>query len=152
MSRNEPTEDRELDSVESLLSELKLAERAGVFGQTRLNAAEALRHPLTPSHAPLRFPRNRAVLAVAAVVALAFTVWTWMFVAQINDVRARRGVGAGLGQELVGQPSGRFSVDCITGPRDDVDDPCLENDLDTDGRVTLADFQQFQLKPGLGTH
>jgi hypothetical protein len=139
--------------LEAQLRELADAERAGVFRVTRLPGETVLLHSGVQSPTGLpRHVRNRAILAVAASVTLAFGVWTWMFVSHISDIRERTAMIDAPDDTIVRDQAPRFSSNCMTGPSETADDPCLANDLDADGSITLADFRAFQLAPSGSPH
>ncbi len=136
--------DREhLDAVEQTLVELRAAERAGVFQPTRVQS---------PTFMPARVAgkamgSRRLVMrlvAVAAVLMLAVTVWTGMFQRELGKLRDQRdSMVAGVAPGDAGSMS---FADCMSGPSvTEVPEACLEYDHNSDGFVDLQDYGVLQL-------
>ena len=138
------TEQNHLDPIEDAIAELNAAERAGVFNRSPIEAHELLAADRVPDWA--RSPRALLRLwPVAAVVGLAAVVWSWMFYAEITDLRQRSMLLANASRSHAAEEYAPFNT-CFRGPRgQSVGGDCRPHDLDTDGDVDLADFRNFQL-------
>jgi len=135
------------DSIEAGLAELSDAQRAGLFHPTRLDRSWLVDPgTTTASHRPgwLRFMSRGRTVAAAAVLFLAFTVWTGMFVWQLSSMR---GVESATPLTLLeGRPSRTAQfVTCLDGPVADGKSECRDLDRDHDGDVDLADFGSLQI-------
>lgn len=124
----------ELNPIERALFELDEAERAGVFEPTPLRGGQ---HGLRPLFRSYRF-----WVPFAAAAMLAISVWTTMFVVEINSIRAKRTDLLTSGKVNPGE-SVAFA-DCLSGPGRDLTSRCMVFDLDADGDVDLADFGRSQ--------
>lgn len=145
---------QENDPVEALLGELQDAAHAGVFRSTSVDPGELLtdRRLATPEWMTwLRKPR--VAWSLAASLALAATVWTWMFRSELRSIRNQRDAIALMDRDHGIEPAreprrpsqaNRFSADCMTGPAEEADDPCNDSDLVTDRHVDLRDFGLHQ--------
>jgi len=140
-------EDHHHEAIESALAELAAAERGGVFRNTPVDAAGLLKQSQRrPTGGRLSWPRWAAI---AAVVALAVGVWSFMFSSQLRQLRNARNPAA------VAQPGHRLAeaasisdaafVSCFTGPGERVATSCVPCDYDADADVDLADFGRHQL-------
>ncbi len=129
-----------LDSIEASLVELAEAQRAGVFGRTRLPSREA------PEIAPIavRFTvRSLRRLAIAAVIVFAMGVWSLMFRSNLSKLRERSRSPEIV--QVVDLSAMQASIAlCIAGPRGTVDPACGRVDFDGDGDVDLGDISAFQ--------
>ena len=136
--------DREhLDPVEQTLVELRAAERAGVFQPTRVQAPAFTPAGVTGVTMGSRRLATR-LLAVAAVLLVAVTVWTVMFQHELGKLRDQRNsTVAGIAPGDAGSMS---FTDCMSGPSvTEVPEACLEYDHNSDGFVDLQDFGVLQL-------
>ncbi len=136
--------DREhLDPVEQTLVELRAAERAGVFQPTRVQAPAFMRAGGTGKAMGSRRLATR-LLAVAAVLLLAVTVWTGMFQHELGKLRDQRNsMVAGVAPGDAGSMS---FADCMSGPSmTEIPEACLEHDHNRDGFVDLQDYGVLQL-------
>lgn len=136
--------DREhLDAVEQTLVELRAAERAGVFQSTRVQNPA-----FTPAGVAGRVMGSRRLVtrlvAVAAVLMLAVTVWTVMFQRELSKLRDQRdSMAAGVAPSDAGSMS---FADCMSGPSvTEIPESCLEYDHNSDGFVDLQDYGVLQL-------
>ena len=136
--------DREhLDAVEQALVELRAAERAGVFQPTREQASAFMRAGVADKAMGSRRLAMR-LLAVAAVLLLAVTVWTGMFRHELGKLRDQRNsMVAGIAP---GDVASMSFADCMSGPSvTEVPASCLEYDRNSDGFVDLQDYGVLQL-------
>lgn len=142
----------DLQPIESLLSDLEDAARAGVFHSTPVNMEAILGPARTPAPEWVSWIlRPRVAWSLAAVVALTATVWTWMFRTELRAIGHRRDQLAFVKRErerLAEHPTApdgrRFSADCMTGPASEADDPCNDSDLVADRHIDLRDFGLLQ--------
>lgn len=126
--------------IERALLELHEAEAAGVFGRTAVNAKPLLSSAAFSSR--VRLARWSIVgLPVAACLALAIGVGSWMFHAEFARIRAIRD-GQGT---VVAMADGVDFTNCLAGPGVDVVNGCATLDYDLDGDVDLVDFRTYQL-------
>ncbi len=136
--------EKQLDPIEASLRELGLAEEAGLFQPTRVDAGRCVR----VSREEVARGRRTARLwlsAVAATIVLALGVWTWLFSVEISAVRDRAMLA---GREAVTSPADcrdRSILACVTGPSQLALAGCAAHDYDTDGDVDMADFRTYQL-------
>ncbi len=136
---NDPTQ---LEAIEGALIELDAAEKAGVFGRTRVSAKALLLGRASTSPRYPRWLASRTVLPVAAAVAMAIGVSSWMFTSQLNVPG-----NGGAGDHIVVVDAGRCSGDffgCLTGPGSLGSSGCQTYDYDSDGDVDLADYGSHQ--------
>ena len=137
-------DDREyLDAVEQTLVELRAAERAGVFQPTPVQAAALIPAGVAGKAVGSR-RRAMRLVAVAAVLLLAVTVWTVMFQHELGRLRDQRNsMAAGVAPDNAGSMS---FADCMSGPSmTEVPEACLEYDHNRDGFVDLQDYGVLQL-------
>jgi hypothetical protein len=137
------TEPRKLDPVEMALLELDGAERARMFERTRVDVDGLLAERMPVSSLKLSRTALR-LLPVAAAVALAVGVGSWMFSVKLAELREGRVVLSGFVADAAAPSLGRFH-ECFKGPTDVLPAACREQDFDADGDVDLADFGAFQL-------
>jgi hypothetical protein len=126
------------DVIEAALLELKAAEAAGVFARTGVDGRRILAVDPEPADdtQSTRWSAPRTVgrwLPIAAAVALAIGVWSWMFSAEVGTVH------------------GRNFQKCFGGPTASALAECNQHDYDADGDVDLVDFRAFQLAFASGT-
>ncbi len=136
---NDPTQ---LDAIEGALVELAAAEKAGVFGRTRVDAAALLSGEASTSPRYPRWRSSRIMLPVAAAVAMAIGVSSWMFTSQLNAPG-----NGGFGDHVVVADAGRCAggfFGCLTGPGSSGSSGCQAYDYDSDGDVDLADYGAHQ--------
>ncbi len=134
---NDPTQ---LDGVEDAMLELTAARQAGLFSQTRVNADLLLRQPAAPSRLRGLF----RLMPVAAALAMAVGVGSWMFNGQ-PAVSPMAGVVVPVADSAENPCDGRF-LHCFSGPSEVVLASCNVHDYDLDGDVDLADFGTFQAR------
>ena len=132
----------ELENLEKALLELDAAEKAGLFQSTSLDPQRLLAHSLPPQRAAAWRLAWR-LLPVAALVALAIGLWSWMFTQGPGARRTPNAVATGLAGAY-GGGDGSF-YQCFGGPNEAAARGCREHDYDADGDVDLADFGTFQL-------
>lgn len=124
-----------MKDLESLLSDLDVAERAGVFSPTptaNLSHGGAKR--------PARFYIVSPKWAVAAVLLLSAGVWSMMFRSKIAEVREQaRSVRMAVAVNLQAQ-----LALCSSGPNSSLRGACDRVDFDGDGDVDLGDFSKYQ--------
>jgi len=121
---NEPLH---LDPLEQFWMELKQAEKAGVFLETRVDQGGLVRSPAGAVthrswHGRLRF------LPVAAALIFAVALWGWI-THPTQDAQAGRHIAF---------------HECFGGPMAKPMAACREHDYDADGDVDLADFSAYQ--------
>ena len=134
---------RHLDSVEDALSEFDAAERAGVFGRTPVSAGDLIHTQIDRAPAGIRRLGLRLV-PIAAVLLIALTVWTWMFVGEIADIRRDKAARMAASEPLDAAPIS-FAT-CMNGPSAaEIEDACREFDRNGDDMIDLRDFGAFQL-------
>ncbi len=128
----------QLDPLEAALHEAELAERAGVFRATRLDA------PSLALQAGSDGPRRRRGMlrwaAVAALVVITVSVWGGMFASQIAQLRARS-----RGTTILQVASAESISSCLAGPAEALSAACRAFDYDADGDVDMADVSSYQL-------
>jgi len=128
----------QFEALESAIREFGEADRAGVFGRTRVDA-----RALTQSPVPANVIRPawlRRLSSVAAVLLIACGVWGWMFVDQIGKLRSRANPGL-----VINPPPTRPAILAhLTGPS--VASAETSDDFDADGDLDLADYRTFQLQ------
>jgi len=142
-----------LDSVELLLGELRDAKHAGLFERTSVslgaaNAASAHNQPGLPAWV---LHLRRRWVPIAAALGLAVTAWSFLFSRELNRLRQERIVGSAAPLAPDATPGDQFAFGCLSGPGGTIDDGCRSFDLDTDGKVTLADFRRHQLAMAVHT-
>ena len=120
--------------------ELDAGERAGLFGRTQIDSRRLLRQPVRLGSRRLVF---RALPAAAAAV-IAVGVWTWMFRAELAELRRNNGVSSGAVADVPTKHYRNF-YDCHNGPTGELVSGCRGQDYDADGNVDLADFAAYQL-------
>ena len=126
--------------IEHALLELHEAEAAGVFERTAVDAKPLLNTGEFSSRA--RFAQWSIVgLPVAACLALAIGVGSWMFQGEFARIRAIRDGRA----TVVAMADGVDFTNCLAGPGVDVVNGCATLDYDLDGDVDLVDFRSYQL-------
>ena len=135
---------RQLDPIEEALRELGLAEQAGLFQPTRVDANQWLQASQDEG------PYSRRVArfwwsAVAAAVVLAAGVSTWLFQAELSAVRDRSMLASREAVTIPGDCRDRTILGCVTGPSQLASAACVAHDYDTDGDVDLADFRTYEL-------
>ena len=130
----------QLDPIEEALLELKAANQAELFGRTQIDG-RLLAGPCV-SRGSRRFAFR--LLPVAAAVALAIGVWTWMFSSELTALRKKSGVSRAVVSDSPVADQGNF-YECFSGPTEGRSPMCREHDYDTDGDVDLADFGAYQL-------
>ncbi len=141
-----------LDPVESLLREFDDAARAGVFRDSRVDPDAILRPAVLPMPIWVSWIRKpRVAWSLAAMLALAATVWTWMIRTELRSIGYRRDELAlitrereRLSESVARSDGRRFSADCMTGPANEADDPCNDSDLVADRHIDLRDFGLLQ--------
>ncbi len=131
---------KQLDGVEDAMLELTAARQAGLFSETSVDADMLLRQPAAPSRLRGLF----RLMPVAAALAMAVGVGSWMFTGK-PMVPSIPG-----GTEIVANSpdspcDGRF-LHCFSGPSEAVLASCSTHDYDSDGDVDLADFGTFQAR------
>lgn len=136
-------EREQLDATEQALAELREAELAGVFQPTRVKAGEVLRAGMPSQAMGLRRLSVRLV-AVAAVLMLAVTVWTGMFQREFANLREQKNALVAA-VSPVGAGSMSFA-DCMSGPSVTLtSSACSLHDHNGDGVVDLRDYSTLQL-------
>ena len=136
------TNRNDLEALEKALLELDAAERAGLFQRTSLDTQRLLARSLQPERAAAWRLALR-LLPVAAAVAMAIGVWSWMFTHEPSAPRGPDTV-ATAPADAFGGSDGSF-YECFGGPSEAPATGCREFDYDADGDVDLADFGTFQL-------
>jgi len=125
----------QFERLESSLRELGEAERVGVFGRTRVDANAMFARPVVARS-------NRVFMfrvgSIAAVLLVALTVWSVMFVGQVRHLQDRARMVTANGTD------GPFYAK-LTGPAVAVATK-NPNDFDGDGDLDLADIRTFQLQ------
>ncbi len=135
-NRNEP------ETLETALQELNAAENAGLFQRTSLDAQRLLARSVQPERAAAwRFALR--LLPVAAAIAMAIGVGSWMFTHEPGAPLGQDTVATGPADAYAGT-DGSF-YECFGGPSEALATGCREYDYDADGDVDLADFGNFQL-------
>jgi hypothetical protein len=129
-----------LDSIEASLTELVDAQRAGVFGRTRLPEREAWKDVPATVLFPLRTVRR---LAIAAMIALAVGVWSVMFHKDLSSLQEHSRMATTVRVADLGTIQASIAQ-CLGGPNESIDPTCAGVDFDDDGDVDLADFRSFQ--------
>jgi len=132
----------QFDALESAIREAGEADRAGVFAQTHLDARALLKQPVPGI--VIRPVWVRRLGAIAAVLAVAVGVWTWMFVDQIGKLRTRANPWIEVVNGNAAEPA---TLARLTGPA--VASSESSNDFDADGDLDLADYRTFQLQFGV---
>ena len=131
---------RQLDPIEEGLAEMAQAQRAGVFGRTPVDLAQCLLADEPAAPVNVRGLMIR-LMPVAAVLLLAFTVWTTMFAMQLSEIREKKQL---LAARQVA-PDTSYAA-CMNGPTGDgLSDQCGQLDRDTNGLIDLRDFGAYQL-------
>ena len=138
------THDRnQLDPVETALLELQDADRARLFRRTRVDEAR-----LVAGRVPAQSSGSRRVamrfLPVAAALAMAIGVWSWMFSTELAETRRAQDASPTLLADASTPDPGSFHK-CFAGPTAGTSSSCQELDYDSDGDVDLADFGAYQL-------
>ena len=132
-----------MKDLETLLSDLDAAERAGVFRQTPL--AELVE---TTRARQSRFYLVSPKWAVAAALVMAAGVWTYMFRSNIDDARMKaREVRMAAAMNLQ-----TTMVFCTAGPDEALGGACGRVDFDRDGDVDLSDFSKYQREVVASSH
>ncbi len=140
-------DNRKLDRLESALNDLAEAEAAGVFRRTTTDQKWLTSPGRVPAAEPQPFwshmTRRMRWVGVAAAVVMAVGVWSWMFRAQLGEIRdgPHR---TGLMTDTVPPDSARF-LRCLSGPQGPDRAICQSSDLDADGDVDLADLRVYQV-------
>lgn len=129
-----------LDSIESSLAELDDAERAGLFGRTPLPRRAAW--TAEPATTPFPF-RTMRRLAIAAVIALAVGMWSFMFQKNLSSLREHSHMATTVRVADPGTIQASIAQ-CLGGPGGSVDPACGGVDFDGDGDVDLSDISAFQ--------
>ena len=138
------TDDLEqLDGVEEALLELDAAEKAGLFRRTHIDTSELTASPV-PVDRPGLSRLALRLLPVAAALAMAVGVWTWMSRVETNSTNHPPTAITSLASAGFHSCYGSFHG-CLAGPKDGVPPECLAHDYDSDGDVDLADFRAYQV-------
>ena len=134
---------RQLDGVEEALLNLDAAEKAGLFRRTHIDTSELVAGP-PPVNRPWLSRLAPRLLPVAAVLAMAVGVWTWMSGIEPNSTTHPQTTITSLALAGFHSCYGSFHG-CLSGPKDGVPAECLAHDYDSDGDVDLADFRAYQV-------
>ena len=132
----------QLDPIEEALLELKAADQAELFGRTQIDSRlPAAQRASCGSRRPVF-----RLLPVAAAVAMAIGVWTWMFSTELTALRKKSGASRAVVSDSPVEDQGSF-FECFSGPTGGLSPICREQDYDTDrdGDVDLTDFGAYQL-------
>jgi hypothetical protein len=130
------------DLIETALTELESAEKAGLFRATPVQEARLLT-PVQSTAAPwARLWNIRLWGPLAAAAVIAVSVWGWMFQRELVSIR-HQASGVSMELRLASSDLGRFA-DCFAGPGKSVASPCSVFDADSDGDVDLADYSARQ--------
>lgn len=135
-------EHRQLDAIESALLELESGESADLFRATRVRPGRLLLVPVKSGGGSVRRFVPRAA-SVAAVIAVAIGVWSWMFSAELARIQDRADVPIGVVASSAGLSTAAFLA-CFEGPTEVLASNCRDQDYNTDGHVDLADYGAFQ--------
>lgn len=125
----------QFERLEASLGELAAADRAGVFARTSLDTAAMFARPVAARRILLY-----RVGSIAAVLLVAVTVWSVMFVGQVRRVQNQSLMVTVRGTD--GRP---FYAE-LTGPAMAIASNRSPNDFDGDGDLDLADLRTFQLQ------
>lgn len=132
----------QFERLESSLRELREADRAGVLERTRVDAQALFTRPVFAR--PVASRTNRLLMyrvgSIAAVLLVAFTVWSVMFIGQVRHLQGRAHMVANTGTNE------RPFFAKLTGPSVAVAGSKNPNDFDGDGDLDLADIRTFQLQ------
>lgn len=126
----------QFERLESSLRELGEADRAGLFGRTGVDTKSLFVRPVVARVNRLFVYR---VGSIAAVLLVALTVWGFMFVGQVRQLRDRARIVTSNGTH---EP---FYAQ-LTGPTVAQAGTKNPNDFDGDGDLDLADIRTFQLR------
>jgi|GEM_PF-2452806 len=129
------------DRIETMLADLRDAERANVFARTPVDA-KALIADAKPTLSLSRMRRTVGLLSAAAVVAL--SVGLWSLTAPYRGTP--NGSMVNQSSSDAGSPCDGSFVRCFSGPAPVVmASRCLAHDYDADGDIDLADYRNYQI-------
>lgn len=138
------SEQHDIDPIETALSELDAAERAGVFRRTPVELRDLQHAHVTASDARPQWLTLR-LWPVAAAIVLAIGVSSWMFAGELAELRRQSRMASTTHPVETGGAYVAFNT-CFNGPTNDRDNAgCVGQDFDADGDVDLADFRNYQL-------
>lgn len=134
-----------LDPIENYLVELKSAEQANLFNQTKVDTHELLRTTTQITPIWRRLPVGLVTSAAASII-LAFGIGGYMFYSEIDSLRQQKASRQYAVQTNVDQSDcdGSF-FECVTGPSQIVMANCIRFDYDLDGHIDLFDMKTYQL-------
>jgi hypothetical protein len=133
-----------MKDLDSLLSDLEAANRAGVFARTPQAVVQASVTEIAPSRFFVVSPR----WAIAATLLITATVWTMMFRTNLSDVQSR----SRIVQSASAVDLQSALASCVGGPTSALNDFCGRVDFDRDGDVDLNDFGTYQRDRAASSH
>ncbi len=125
-----------MSDLDSLLSDLEAANRAGVFSRT----PQAVIQPMVTDSAASRFFVLSPRWAIAATLLIAAGVWIMMFRTNLSELQDR----SRLVQLASAVDLQSALASCVGGPKGALNDYCGRVDFDRDGDVDLSDFGTYQ--------
>ena len=129
------------DPLETMLADLRDAERANVFDHTPAEP-KVLIADAQPTLSLGRMRRMAGLLTAAAVVAL--SVGLWSLTAQYRG--SPGGTVVDQSSSLNDRPCDGSFVRCFSGPEPGaMASRCLVHDYDADGDIDLADYRDYQI-------
>ncbi len=138
------SEQHDIDPIETALSELDAAKRAGVFRRTPVELRDLQHAHATASDARPQWLTLK-LWPVAAAILLAIGVSSWMFAGELAELRRQSRMASTANPAMTGGAYVAFNT-CFNGPRTGRDNAdCGGQDYDADGDVDLADFRSYQL-------
>jgi len=134
-----------LDPIELGLQELKSAQQADLFKQTKVDTRELLTGSSQITTIWRRMPIGLVTSAAASII-LAFGIGGYMFSSEINSLRQQSSSGQYAVRSNVDQSDcdGEF-FECVGGPSQLAIAGCSRFDYDLDGDVDLSDIKTYQL-------
>ena len=138
-------QDNNLNPIELGLVELKSAEQANLFEQTKINPHDLLIASTQITPIWRRLPIGLITSAAASVI-LAVGIGGYMFYSEIDSLRQQQTSQHYAVQTSVDQSDcdGDF-FECVAGPSQIVMSNCIRFDYDLDGDVDLTDIKTYQL-------
>ena len=133
----------QLDTLERDLLDLSEAEGAGVFQETRVDAASLVRSA-SRRRAPLLSRHRLLLIPAAACLILVIGVWSVVFGPATNSRNGGTPLAGNVYSGAPGAALGDFGG-CFHGPDLERDSACTSYDYDSDGDVDLADFTTYQM-------